>query len=248
LDTLDKSSDPTDTLGDVPHVRGGMCWYGNILLIAGDFGDHHQVNPPLTLLNQGSTLSPQCFQHDFKLVASQRILPFVHPFDVIDCRFTTRLLSRQYVISFFSCPLHRIRGSLYPSKTCSIRTDQLQGNHSFTDSSSCHLMDLTRGPYKYIPFRNPLTKELGDPSEDAAVATVVFLLDGKLVLLRPSPRSQAPGTDLKYDMRILGDKLEFFMLLPNRVDDSPISTLNGSLWAWDGKSLKVIAFGRLCSS
>jgi hypothetical protein len=84
-----------------------------------------------------------------------------------------------------------------------------------------------------------LTEELGDPFEDAAVATVVFLLDGKLVLLRPAPRSEAPGTDLKYDMKVLADKVEFFILLSNSSDDIGNSTLNGSVWAWDGKSVKV---------
>ena len=79
------------------------------------------------------------------------------------------------------------------------------------------------------------------------MATVVFLLDGKLVMLRPAPRSEVPGTDLKYDMRVLADKVEFFMLLPNRGEDSPISTLNGSVWAWDGMAVKVTAFARLGS-
>jgi hypothetical protein len=100
-------------------------------------------------------------------------------------------------------------------------------------------VDLTRGTYKCVPFATHLIEELGDPSEDAAVATVVFLLDGKLVLLRPAPRSEAPGTDLKYDMRVLADKVEFFILLSNSPDDTENSTLNGSVWAWDGKSLKV---------
>jgi len=43
LETVDESSDLSGVADDVPHVRGGMCWYGNILLIAGDFGDHHEV-------------------------------------------------------------------------------------------------------------------------------------------------------------------------------------------------------------
>jgi hypothetical protein len=79
----------------------------------------------------------------------------------------------------------------------------------------------------------------GDPGEDAAVATIVFLLDGKLVLLRPSARGESPATDLKYDMRILSDKIESFMLLSNRGDELSIPLLNGSIWAWDGKQLNV---------
>lgn len=80
---------------------------------------------------------------------------------------------------------------------------------------------------------------MGDPSEDAAVATVVFLLDGKLVLLRRSARTEVPATDLKYDMRVLSDKIEFFLFLVGHGDESPMPALKGSIWAWDGKHFKV---------
>lgn len=29
---------------DMPHVRGGMCWYGNLLLVGADFGEAHEVH------------------------------------------------------------------------------------------------------------------------------------------------------------------------------------------------------------
>ena len=85
-----------------------------------------------------------------------------------------------------------------------------------------------------------LIETAGDPSEDAAVATIVFLLDGKLVLLRPSTRSEVPPTDLKYDMRVLSDRVESFILLSGRGDEPQIPLLNGSIWAWDGRHLNVI--------
>jgi RAB6A-GEF complex partner protein 1 len=88
-------------------------------------------------------------------------------------------------------------------------------------------------------FISVLITGTGDPGEDAAVATIVFLLDGKLVLLRPSARGESLATDLKYDMRILSDKIEFFMLLSTRGDELSVPLLNGSIWAWDGKQLNV---------
>lgn len=84
-----------------------------------------------------------------------------------------------------------------------------------------------------------LSQEHGDPSEDAAVATVVFLLDGKLVVLRPSMRTEPPTGDLKYDMRVLSDKIEFFLILMNRGDEALAPTLKGSIWGWDGKNFNV---------
>jgi len=84
-----------------------------------------------------------------------------------------------------------------------------------------------------------LILESGDPSEDAAVATIVFLLDGKLVILTPSTRTETPTTDLKYDMRVLSDRIEHFQLLSGSSNEQPMTTLNGSIWAWDGKQFKV---------
>jgi hypothetical protein len=85
LDTLDQSLEAEETFDDIPHVRGGMCWYGNILLIAGEFGDKHEVcMSHFTLLTQGSSLSPQCFEHEFTLLAPQRILSLLDPLDVLD--------------------------------------------------------------------------------------------------------------------------------------------------------------------
>ena len=40
------TSDPNDNLEHIPHVRGGMCWYGNILLVGADFTDSHEVYSP----------------------------------------------------------------------------------------------------------------------------------------------------------------------------------------------------------
>jgi hypothetical protein len=50
----------------------------------------------------------------------------------------------------------------------------------------------------------------GDPSQDVAVATVLFLVDGKLVLLQPSTTQ---GGDAKYDMRVLQQNVEYYVLM-----------------------------------
>jgi hypothetical protein len=107
LDILDQSLEAEETFDDIPHVRGGMCWYGNILLIGGEFGDKHEVcMSDLTLLTPGSSLSPECFEHEFALLATQRILSFLGPLDVLDRQFTAGLLSRQYSISFLGGTLY----------------------------------------------------------------------------------------------------------------------------------------------
>jgi RAB6A-GEF complex partner protein 1 len=80
---------------------------------------------------------------------------------------------------------------------------------------------------------------VGDPAEDASVATIVFLLDAKLVLLSPVKRVDSPLSDLKYDMKVLSDKVEWCMVLTNQADQPALSILNDSIWAWDGSHVSV---------
>jgi len=97
----------------------------------------------------------------------------------------------------------------------------------------------------------------GDPSRDVAVATIIFLLDGKLVLLQPSTTE---GGDLKYDMRVLLQHVEYFALMRDQPPQLPFpgtvkppetfelegsavsgaeSTLSDALWVFDGTDVKV---------
>jgi len=87
--------------------------------------------------------------------------------------------------------------------------------------------------------------EISDPAEDAATASIVFLLDGKLVLLRPTMRHEAPVPDLKYDMKVLSEKVEWFMIHTDKPEEPSMPTLKASIWAWDGSHINV-SLSRLC--
>ncbi|KAF3481507.1 uncharacterized protein GIQ15_04266 [Arthroderma uncinatum] len=99
----------------------------------------------------------------------------------------------------------------------------------------------------------------GDPSQDVAVASVLFLVDGKLVLLQPSV-SQTGA--LKYDMRVVAHDVEYYILMRDQLsfnfappNDEPSSagqapemaantsssdiSLRDSLWVFGGKDLFV---------
>ena len=54
----------------------------------------------------------------------------------------------------------------------------------------------------------------GDPSRDVEFASVLFLVDDKLVLLQPS--SNAEG-GLKYDMRVIAQHVEYYILMRDQV-------------------------------
>jgi hypothetical protein len=98
----------------------------------------------------------------------------------------------------------------------------------------------------------------GDPSQDVAVASVLFLVDGKLVLLQPSVSETG---DLKYDMRVVAQDVEYYILMRDQLsfnfappsdDPSPEApppgdapsdasqldaSLRDSLWVFCGKDL-----------
>lgn len=74
-------------------------------------------------------------------------------------------------------------------------------------------------------------KQLGDPVDDLAVATVLMMVGGKLVLLRP--RKMA-SEEVRYDMQILADRVEFCW-----IHLRGIGALENSLWGYDGQSLRI---------
>lgn len=80
--------------------------------------------------------------------------------------------------------------------------------------------------------------------DDLTVATVIFLVDGKLVLLRPRKGASVgpatanttfdPSEEVAYDMQILGDRIEYYW-----THLSGIGTLENSLWGYDGSGIKL---------
>ncbi len=60
----------------------------------------------------------------------------------------------------------------------------------------------------------------GDPSQDVALATIIFLVDGKLVSLQPATKDTG---ELKYEMRIIAQNVEYYALMRDRPNFNPIS-------------------------
>ncbi|ODQ69104.1 hypothetical protein LIPSTDRAFT_88674 [Lipomyces starkeyi NRRL Y-11557] len=70
--------------------------------------------------------------------------------------------------------------------------------------------------------------ENGNPVHDISLATIVFLIDGKLVLLYPLHNDG----DLKYDMKVLLQNVEYYTIVTKGL-------LKNSIWAFDGTSVVV---------
>lgn len=67
-----------------------------------------------------------------------------------------------------------------------------------------------------MPISKVLTVLIGngDPSQDVKVASVLLLVDGNLVLLQPSVSESG---DLKYDMRIVAQDVEYYVLMRDQL-------------------------------
>ncbi|THH21002.1 hypothetical protein EW146_g469 [Bondarzewia mesenterica] len=74
-------------------------------------------------------------------------------------------------------------------------------------------------------------KQLGDPADDLSVATVLMMVGGQLVLLRPR---KSGDQEVSYDMQILADRIEFCW-----IHLRGIGSLENSLWGFDGQSMRV---------
>ncbi|KAF8640739.1 hypothetical protein AX17_000390 [Amanita inopinata Kibby_2008] len=74
-------------------------------------------------------------------------------------------------------------------------------------------------------------KLLGDPIDDLTVATVLMVVGGQLVLLRPR---KSADRDVKYDIQVFADRIEFCW-----IHLRGIGALENSLWAFDGKGIRV---------
>lgn len=85
-----------------------------------------------------------------------------------------------------------------------------------------------RGMSWMIP---PSQRKLGDPFDDLTVATIIFLIDGKLVLLRPR---RVGNEELRYDMQVLSDGIEYYW-----THLSGIGALENSLWGVDGRGIRL---------
>lgn len=100
-----------------------------------------------------------------------------------------------------------------------------------------------------IQYRDRLLTlaERGEASQDVSHAAVFFLIDGKLVLLQPSPEQDR---ELKYDMRVVAHDVEYYLFAREGLSmrsaplDEPGSRMVGSsladsLWYFDGKTMRV---------
>ena len=212
-------------------VRGGMVWYQHFLIACVEASKHYQIR----IYSREKALDFSHMQYTEDLAA-----PAVY------C--TVSGSDSLLVYTYDNTLLHYI---IIPTSS-SLRLVQV-GQIGFHG--------IIRAPPRVRSISWILSEdqlEHGDPSQDVATASVLFLVDGKLVLLQPSTNEQG---ELKYDMRVIAQNVEFYCLLRDQpgmlppshkhddaltpiangmlLDDHLGHSLRDSLWYFDGSSVHI---------
>ncbi|RAH63954.1 RIC1 family protein [Aspergillus aculeatinus CBS 121060] len=214
-------------------VRGGMFWYGHILIAAIDNDGSYE----LRLYSREMPLNNQSILHIEYLPS---------PVVFVGASGEDSLL----VYTYDNILYHYIINSAH-SRITLVPVGQIAFH------------GIVRAPTRVRAISWILPEDQmrnGDPSQDVKVASVLLLVDGNLVLLQPSFSETG---DLKYDMRVVSHDVEYYILMRDQlsfnfapVDESlPASpsaemalnmyrsdlSLRDSLWTFCGKEL--IAWG-----
>jgi RAB6A-GEF complex partner protein 1 len=212
-------------------VRGGMAWYQNVLVAAVEGANKTHE---LRLLSRDAALDATQYLHVQAMPA---------PVVLITPSGEDSLLVYTYdnlLYHFVFAPVNS-----------SVRLIQV-GQIAFHG--------IVRSPARVrgLSWVLPETQLVdGDPSQDVALASVLFLVDGKLVLLRPSMTDEG---QLKYDMRVVSHSVEYHACMRDQpfmagLGDGPGNgrknsliegtaagngqTIQDSLWIFEGNELKM---------
>ena len=209
-------------------VRGGMCWHQHFLIAAVESGGRYQIR----VFSREKALERVLHTEDLNAPV---ILVAMSGFDSL-LVYTHDNTLLHYIVS---------------SSSGSVKLVQV-GQIGFHG--------IIRAPPRVRAISWILPEgqlEHGDPSQDVATASVLFLVDGKLVLLQPSTNEHG---ELKYDMRDIAQNAEYYILTrdqPAAVASlkAPVSvagthngfgetshlghSLRDSLWYFDGDAYHV---------
>jgi hypothetical protein len=200
-------------------VRGGMCWYQHILLAATEINKAYE----LRLFSRESALDSSLVLHTQRLTAPAVLVTPSGGDSVL-------VYTHENLLYHF----------IFTSVAGSVRLVQVG---QITFHGIVRSPARVRGLSWVLPGSQLAD---GDPSQDVVVASILFLVDGKLVMLRPSLNDQG---QLKYDMRVIGQNVEFHANMRDEpfssrrgVDQPSLaidSNLRNSLWVYDASGMRL---------
>ncbi|GAA5919951.1 hypothetical protein JCM6882_000223 [Rhodosporidiobolus microsporus] len=187
-------------------VVGGMAWWGSTLIVACEEAGQYQ----LRLFSRDKALTLSSTLETYPLDSEPLILSV---FDSSLLLYTADNTFHHFLIR--------------PARAAA-------AGPRLRECGSIGFEGVVRDPRKVrgLSWLVPKSQQrFGDPADDLNVATIIFLISGRLVLLRPR---RAASNEVKYDLQILADRVEFYW-----THLSGIGTLENSLWAWDGSKVRI---------
>ncbi|KAF9015469.1 RIC1-domain-containing protein [Cyathus striatus] len=182
-------------------VRGGLVWFHHVLIAAVEVSKSYQIR----LYSRDMELTSQNILHREILTSPVVILSLVDNSLLV---YTVDNTLYHYLIvpTADSIKLH------------------LCGAITFTG------IIAAPSAVRMLSWMIPTAqKELGDPVDDLAVATVLMVVGGQLILLRPRKSAEQ---EVKYDMQIFAERIEFCW-----IHLRGIGSLENSLWAYDSQAV-----------
>lgn len=206
-------------------VRGGMCWYQHILVAAVEGNRTHEV---------------RLYSRETALDSSMVLFTQQVPAPVV---LVTTSGEDSLLVYTYDNLLYHFIFTPWAGSVRLVQVGQI-AFHGIVRSPA-----RVRGLSWILPESQLVD---GDPSQDVAVASVIFLVDGKLVLLRPSMNDDG---QLKYDMRVIAQNVEYHASMRDqpllnvarsaaeatlwRGQGQGRPALRDSLWIFDGMELKA---------
>ncbi|OAX44898.1 RIC1-domain-containing protein [Rhizopogon vinicolor AM-OR11-026] len=184
-------------------VKGGLLWFHHVLIAAVEVSKSYQVR----LYSRDMELSNQNVLHREILTSPVVILSLVDNSLLV---YTADNMLSHYLIvpTADTIKLH------------------LCGSITFDG------IIASPGAVRALSWMIPnAQKRLGDPVDDLAVATVLMMVGGQLVLLRPR---KSGSQEVNYDMQIFAERIEFCW-----IHLRGIGALENSLWGYDGQRIRV---------
>ncbi|KAG5728542.1 RIC1 like protein [Termitomyces sp. T112] len=184
-------------------VKGGLLWFHHVLIVAVEVSKTYQIR----LYSRDMELSNQNVLHR-EVVPSQVII--------------LSLVDNSLLVYTADNTLYHFL--IVPTA----ETIKLHLCGSITFNGIISAPSAVRMLSWMIPSAQ---KQLGDPVDDLSVATVLMVVGGQMILLRPR---KSANQEVKYDMQIFADRVEFCW-----IHLRGIGTLENSLWGYDGHGIRV---------
>ncbi|KID99370.1 DUF1339 domain protein, partial [Metarhizium majus ARSEF 297] len=213
----------TEAMENDFQVRGGMCWYQHILVAAVESDRSYEL---------------RLFSRETPLDMGQVLFRQQIPAPVV---LVTTSGEDSLLVYTYENILYHFIFTPWADSVRLVQAGQI-AFHGIVRSPA-----RVRGLSWILPESQMVD---GDPSQDVAVASVIFLVDGKLVLLSPSLNEEG---QLKYDMRIIAQNVEYHASMRDQpllnvahLSDDPSlrrgpPALKDSLWVFDGVEVKAWA-------